>query len=46
MVWESFVVEEELEEAMRAGWIPCLDCSDSLWEQAIGIHSALTTTPA
>ena len=46
MVWESFVVEEELEETMRAGWMPCLNWSDPLWERAVGIWLALTTIPS
>ena len=36
--------EGELEEVMRAGWIPCFDWSDSLWERAVGVCSALTST--
>ena len=44
MVQESFAVDQELEEAMRAGWIPCLDWSNSLWECAVGLCLALTTS--
>ena len=48
MAQELSVVEEELEgeleEVMRDGWIPCFDWSDSLWEWAVGLCSALAST--
>ena len=48
MAQELSVVEEELEggleEAMRDGWIPYFDWSDSLWEWAVGLRLALATT--